>query len=318
MPVLWTAVTVVWCLLFLLPGDPARLIAGERALDPEIVDALRHEWGLDRPLPVQYATYLGKLLRGDLGVSYIQQRPVAAIIRDHFPPTVVLAVASLALAAAGGLVLGTAAATRGRMADLIVMALALLGSSTPVFWLGLMLILLFASGLGWLPVLGYGMEGPVLPVLGVRLPEFDHLVLPALTLSLMMMGGIARLTRTSLAATGSAEYLRAAAAKGASRARVFARHALRNALIPVVTVIGLNFAALLGGAVATEYVFAWPGIGRTVARSIALRDLPVVEGCVLFLTAVAVLVNLAVDLLYAWIDPRIQVGADPGPAGALR
>jgi ABC-type dipeptide/oligopeptide/nickel transport system permease component len=241
---------------------------------------------------------------------------VAAIIRDHFPATLVLAVAAAALSAIGGLVLGTVAALRrGRLEDDLVLLAAVLGVSTPVFWLGLMLMLLFAGRLGWLPVLGYGMNGPVIPLVNVRLPEWDHLVLPALTLALVSMGGIARLTRAGLLAAGAGDYLRTAAAKGASAARIVLRHAMKNALIPLVTVIGFDFAALLGGAVATEFVFAWPGLGKTLVRAIALKDLPVVEGCVLFLTAVVVVIGLLVDLLYAWIDPRVQMAAaDPPPA----
>ena len=308
-PVLLAAATLVWALLFLLPGDPARLIAGGQGVDSEVIDSIRAEWGLDAPAPIQYLRYLGKLLRGDLGVSYIQRRPVTTIIRDCFPATFILAVAAMLIAAGGGLVLGAlAAAHHGRLLDHLVLILALLGTSTPVFWLGLMLMLLFASRLAWLPVLGYGMDGAIVPFLGIRLPEWDHLVLPAVTLSLVSLGAIARLTRTSLIETGSAEYLRTAAAKGASALRIFVHHALKNALLPVVTFVGLDFAALLGGAVATEYVFAWPGLGKTIVRAIALKDLPVVEGCVLFLTVVFVLVNLAVDLAYLYLDPRIHYG----------
>jgi ABC-type dipeptide/oligopeptide/nickel transport system permease component len=306
-PVLLAAATIVWCLMFYLPGDPARLIAGGRGLDPDVLESIREEWGLDDPAPVQYVRYLGKLLRGDLGVSYIQRRPVAEIIRDHFPATLILAMAAMILSAGGGILLGALAAfSRGRLIDDAVLLLALIGTSTPAFWLGLMLMLLFASHLGWLPVLGYGMNGAVIPWLGVRLPEWDHLVLPALTLSLVSLGVTARLTRASLVETGGAEYLVTASAKGASRLRVFTRHAMKNALIPVVTVVGLDFAAMMGGAVATEYVFAWPGLGKTIVRALALQDLPVVEGCVLFLTLIFVLVNLGVDLLYVHIDPRID------------
>ena len=306
-PVLLATATIVWCLMFYLPGDPARLIAGGQGVDPRVLESIREEWGLDAPAPIQYLRYLGKLLRGDLGESYIQRRPVAEIIGDHFPPTLILAVAAVFLAAAGGMFLGSLAAfTRNRLLDELVLVLALLGTSTPVFWLGLMLMLLFASHLGWLPVLGYGMEGAVIPWLGIRLPEWKHLVLPAATLSLVSLGVIARLTRTSLLETSGAEYLVTASAKGASRLRVFTRHALKNALIPVVTIVGIDFAAMLGGAVATEYVFAWPGLGKTIVRAIALQDLPVVEGGVLFLTLIFVLVNLAVDLLYVHLDPRIN------------
>jgi peptide/nickel transport system permease protein len=311
-PVLLAAATIVWIVVFLVPGDPARLIAGGQSLDPAVLESVRAEWGLDDPAPIQYLRYIGKLLRGDLGVSYIQRRPVAAIIREHFPPTFILAVSSVLLAAAGGMLLGAVAASRaGGVTDRLVLILAVAGASMPVFWLALMLMLLFAARLAWLPVLGYGMDGIVLPLVGVRLPEWDHLVLPAATLALVLTGSIARMTRSSLVAVGASEYLRTAAAKGASRARVFALHALKNALIPVVTIIGLDFAGLLGGAVATEYVFAWPGLGKTIVRAIALRDLPVVEGCVLFLTALCVLVSLAVDLLYVWLDPRVHFAGAP-------
>jgi len=306
-PVLLAAATLVWLFVFCLPGDPARLIAGGRVADPDVLSAIQKEWGLDRPAPLQYLTYLGKLLRFDLGTSYIQKRSVASIIAETFPPTFILAMAAVLLATVSGLGLGSIAAlNRGRLLDTLVLVLALLGTSIPVFWLGLILMLLFASRLSWLPVLGYGMDGAVIPLTSIRLPEWDHLVLPAVTLSLVSMGAIARITRASLIEAGAADFLRTARAKGAGAARVFARHALQNALIPVVTVVGLNFASLLGGAVATEYVFAWPGLGKTIVRAIGLRDLPVVEGCSLFLTAVFVLASLGIDLLYVVLDPRIH------------
>jgi len=309
-PVLLAAATIVWIFVFLLPGDPARLIAGGQGADPEVLESIRHEWGLDRPAPIQYATYLGKLLRFDLGTSYIQKRSVASIIAAHFPPTLILATAGVLLASVLGLVLGSVAALRrGRLLDSLILFLALLGTSMPVFWLGLILMLLFASRLSWLPVLGYGMEGAVIPFTDIRLPEWDHLILPAMTLSLASMGAYARITRASLIEAGTADFLRTARAKGASGARVFARHALQNALIPIVTLVGLDFASLLGGAVATEYVFAWPGLGRTIVRAIGLRDLPVVEGGVLFLTGIFVLASLVVDLLYLVLDPRIHYSA---------
>jgi peptide/nickel transport system permease protein len=307
-PVLLAAATLVWIVLFLLPGDPARLIAGGQGSDPEVLQSIREEWNLDAPAPVQYLGYLGRLLRGDLGTSYVQRRPVTEIIRDHLPATVILAVAAILISATLGLLLGTLAAFyRGRLIDTLVLVLALIGSSTPVFWLGLMLMLLFAARLSWLPVLGYGMNGAVIPLLGIQLPEWDHLILPALTLSLVSLGGIARLTRMSLLEAGQADFLRTASAKGSSTFRVFVMHALTNAIIPVVTVVGIDFAGMLGGAVATEYVFAWPGLGKTIVRAIALRDLPLVEGGVLALTAVFVTMNLLVDVAYAYLDPRINL-----------
>jgi ABC-type dipeptide/oligopeptide/nickel transport system permease component len=304
-PVLLAAATLVWWLLFVLPGDPARLIAGPRAPDPEVLSAVRREWGLDDPAPVQYVRYLGRLLRGDLGVSYAQERPVAAILRDHALPTLTLGAAALALAAIAGIGLGALAAWfRGRAIDLGVLVLALLGASTPVFWLGLLLILTFASWLRWLPATGYGLDGFVLPI-GGRLPEWRHLVLPAVTLALVLTGGLARVTRSALLDVAGAESLRAARARGLSRLGIFVRHALRRALPPVVTVLGLQLAALFGGAVATEFVFAWPGVGKALVRAIALRDLPLVEGCVLLLTTAYVLGSLLVDLLLPLLDPRV-------------
>jgi peptide/nickel transport system permease protein len=306
-PVLLAAATVVWIFVFCLPGDPARLMAGGQAADPNVLASIRQEWGLDRSAAVQYLTYLGKLLRFDLGTSYVQRRSVASIIAETFPATFILALAAIVLAAGLGLVLGSLAAlNRGRLPDTLILIVALVGNSMPVFWLGLLLMLLFASRLAWLPVLGYGMEGALIPFTQIRLPEWDHLVLPAVTLSMVSMGTVARIARASLIEAGTADFLRTARAKGASAARVFARHALQNALIPVVTVLGLDFASLLGGAVATEYVFAWPGLGKTIVRAIGLRDLPVVEGCTLFLTAVFVLTSLAIDLLYLVLDPRIH------------
>ena len=312
-PVLLAAATLVWGLLFALPGDPARLIAGARAVDPEVVAAVRAEWGLDDPALVQYGRYLGRLLRGDLGVSYAQGRPVTAILGEHLVPTILLAIAAIALALVAGVGLGTlAAAFRGRGLDLLVLVLALVGASTPVFWLGLLLILTFASWLRWFPATGYGFDGFVLPLVHARLPEWRHLALPALTLALVLMGSLARVTRAALLDVAGSESLRAARARGLSRGGVLVRHALRRALPPVVTVLGLQLAGLLGGAVATEFVFAWPGLGKALVRAIALRDLPLVEGCVLLLTAAYVLAALAVDLLLPVLDPRV------GDTGALQ
>jgi peptide/nickel transport system permease protein len=306
-PVLLAATALVWVLMFLLPGDPARLMAGGQGADPEILRAIRAEWRLDDPAWVQFTRYLGRITSGDLGTSYIQGRPVSAVLRDHLLPTAVLACAAAALASFAGVALGAfAAARRGRAADFLVLTLAVLGASTPVFWLALLLMLVFAARLHWFPVLGYGTDGWLLPLVGARLPEWDHLVLPAVTLALLTMGAIARVTRASLIEAGAHEFLRAAAARGAGRGRIFLRHALRNALVPVLTVLGLNLASLLSGAVATEFVFAWPGLGKALVRAIALRDVPVVEGCVLLLTAVYVLASLAVDLLYPLVDPRMM------------
>lgn len=308
-PVLWAVVTLIWLFLFAIPGDPARLVAGGQSADPQVIARIREEWGLDEPAPRRYLGYLARLVRGDLGTSYLQGRPVSRIVAETLPPTAILAVAAILAAAGGGIAAGLlSVAFARRWPDDVLAFLSLVWVSTPVFWLGLMLILLFAVTLGWLPASSYGMNGWILPGTGIRLPELRHLVLPALTLSLVSLGTIARYTRASLLEVVDQDYIRTASAQGVKPMTLYLRHALRNALIPVLTVIGIDFAALLGGAVATEFVFAWPGLGKTIVRGIANRDLPVVEGGVICLCLAFVLVNLAVDLFYALIDPRVKLG----------
>lgn len=300
-PILWGAATLVFVLMFMVPGDPARLLMGQHG-DERTLAAIRTELGLDQPMYVQYGRYIGRLLKGDLGKSYRQRRPVTEIISERFPATLKLALASMVVAIVFGVAAGIlAGAFRNSILDWLVMVLSLSGISMPVFWLGMMLILVFASGLGWLPVGGYGRAG-----------DLRHLALPALSLAAISVGYIARMMRSSLLEVIGKDYIRTARAKGLSKKAVVLRHALRNAFIPVITVIGINFASLLGGAVATETVFAWPGLGRATVDAIRMRDLPVVEGCVLFLAFVFVLVNLAVDLSYAWFDPRIRYGGSRG------
>ena len=293
-PVLWGIATLIFALMFLVPGDPARLLMGQHG-DEATLKALRRELGLDRPVHVQYGRFLERLVQGDLGRSYRQRRPVTEIIAERFPATLKLASAAVILATAFGMAAGLLAAFRSHTwIDNVVTTIALFGISMPVFWVGLLLILLFAAKLGWLPVAGFG-EG------GLR-----HLILPATALSLVLMGYVTRMTRSSMLEVASGDYIRTAAAKGASPARTHFVHALRNAANPIVTIIGLNLAGLLGGAVATETVFAWPGLGRALVDAIFSRDLPVVEGCVIVLACVFVVVNLAVDCLYVILDPRIS------------
>ena len=223
--------------------------------------------------------------------------PVATIIAERFPATLKLALASMLLAVVFGITFGVVAAVnRNRLLDWLVMIMSLTGISLPVFWLGMMLILIFASGLGWLPVGGYGRSG-----------DLRHLILPAVSLSTISIGYISRMTRSSMLEVSGKDFIRTARAKGLAEWTVILRHALRNAFIPVITVIGIDFASLLGGAVATETVFAWPGLGRAVVDAIRVRDLPVVEGCVIFLAFIFVIANLLVDLTYAWLDPRIRL-----------
>ncbi len=276
-----------------LSGDPTMLMVGENWSPQQIVD-FRHAMGFDRPWYVQYLDFLSKALHGDFGVSLRQQQPTFQLIADRMPATLQLAGAAMAIALVVGLPLGVLAAThRGSIWDNALMLGGLLGQSMPVFWLGLLLIMVFAVGLGWFPVAGAG--------------GLDHLVLPAVTLGLFSTAYIARMARSSTLEVLGKDYVRTARAKGVSERGVVVRHALRNALIPLVTVVGLQFGALLGGAVITETIFAWPGVGRLTIQAIQTKDLPLVEACVILLASIFVLVNLVVDLLYTYLDPRIRL-----------
>jgi len=278
-------------------GDPARAAMGQRA-DPEALERLRREYALDRPLPVQYATWLGRLARGDLGTSLREQRPVTEVLAERLPATVRLALAATLVAVVLGVAAGALAAVRpGSALDHALMGAAVLGISTPVFWLGMMLALVFAVTLGWLPVSGYGGG------------SLAHLVLPALTLGALHTGTVARMTRSSLLEVVRQDYVQTARAKGLPERVVLGKHALRNALIPVVTVIGIGLADLLVGAPLTETVFAWPGLGRLLVAAVGQRDLPVVMGAVLVFALVYVVGNLLVDLAYLLIDPRTRRAA---------
>ncbi len=302
-PVLWAAASLVWIFMFLVPGDPAMILAGQNA-DPDVLAAVRGEWGLDQPAPARYARFLWKLAHLDLGMSYVQRRPVVEILAEGFSRTLILAVTASVLAALLGVSVGVlSAARRGTYLDGAGMLFSTASISLPTFWVGLILMLLFSSRLGWFPVSGYGDGGSVL---GVKLPGLAHLVLPTLTLAIFSSGLLARVTRASLIEELSQEYTRAARARGASPTGTVLGHALSNSLLPVVTLVGLNFGHLLGGAVATETVFNWPGLGLVMLRALRNRDLPVVEGGAIVLTAAFLLVTLAVDLLYAVLDPRTR------------
>jgi peptide/nickel transport system permease protein len=293
-PVLLGVSLLVFALTAVALGDPARAMLGQRA-DPELVQQIRRDYVLDRPVHVRYATWMSRLIRGDLGTSYHQQRPVSEIVAERLPATGRLALAATAIAVVVGLATGIAAALRpGRLLDQLLMSAAVLGISTPVFWLGMMLSLLFAVWLGWLPVSGYG-DG-----------AWANLVLPAVTLGALHTGTIARMARASLLEVIRQEYIQTARAKGLTESWVVGKHALRNALIPVVTVIGIGLADLLVGAPLTETVFAWPGLGRMLVAAVGQRDLPVVMGAVLIFAVIYVLANLLVDLAYLIIDPRIR------------
>jgi peptide/nickel transport system permease protein/oligopeptide transport system permease protein len=276
----------------LLPGDPARVIAGVLA-SPEDVERIRQQMGLDQPLWVQYGNFLSSLLRFNLGTSAHTNAPVMEEIGSRLPYTVELALVALVLAVTVGVLAGVAAAIRrNTMLDLLISSFSVFGVSMPVYWLGLMMIILFAIDLRLLPAAGAD--------------EPTSILMPAVTLALFSLGLIARMTRSSMLEVLGQDYVRTARAKGAPLRSVVFRHALRNALLPIMTVIGLQFGALLGGAVVTETVFAWPGVGRLLIDSIFFRDYPVVQGLVLMFGTTFVVINLLVDLLYAYVDPRIH------------
>jgi peptide/nickel transport system permease protein len=285
---------LVFLLLHLVPGDPVELMLGDSAR-PADRAALRQALGLDRPLTAQLADWLGGLARLDLGDSLFSRRPVTELLAERVPATLELAAAALLLALLLALPLGVLAARhQGRSLDRGAMAFSLLGVSIPNFWLGPLLILLFSLGLGWTPV--SGREGPA------------SLVLPALTLGASLAAVLARMVRGSLLEVLGEDYIRTARAKGLGEGRVLWRHALGNAWLPVLTLLGLQLGALLGGAVITETVFDWPGLGSLLVEAIQRRDYPVVQGCVLLVSLTYVGVNTLTDLVYGWVDPRIRLG----------
>jgi len=290
-PTLLGVATLVFAFLHLVPGDPVEIMLGESAAPADVAE-LRRELGLDRPLLVQYGRFLAHAARGDFGRSIVYRAPVSHVIATRYPATLELAGAALLVALALALPLGIVAAVRPRSAlDRGARLASLAGVCLPSFWLGPLLILVFSLRLGWLPVSGRG---------GVA-----HLVLPAVTLGLGMAGILVRLTRTSMLAALREDYVRSARAKGAPERRVVLMHALRNALVPVTTVAGLQAGGLLAGAIITETIFAWPGLGRLVVQAIDARDYPLVQGCVLAIAASYVVVNTATDLLQRAIDSRI-------------
>ncbi len=290
---------LVFLVLHLVPGNPAQVIAGADA-PPATVQAIEHELGLDRPLPEQYWNYLRRVLHGDLGRSLRSKRPVISDIKDALPNTLALAALAAAVTPLIAIPLGMIAATRqGTAVDTTVTFLSTIGITIPVFAIGLLLIFVFGIRFSWLPISGIG--GSLWSLDGLR-----HAILPAITLSLGSIAVVTRLSRSALLEVLNQDYIRTARAKGLKERSVILRHGFKNALLPVVTVYGLQIGALLSGAVVTETVFAWPGIGRLAVSAIQGRDFPVVQGCLLVVATVFVLVNLAVDLLYALIDPRIH------------
>ena len=320
-PTLIGITLVAFGLIRLIPGDPIEVMMGERRLDPEVHAAMVKSLGLDLPLTTQYFRYLGNLLHGDLGQSLVSREPVAKEFAALFPATVELALTALLLAVTLGLLLGMLAGLkRGSLFDQGVMGMATVGYSMPVFWWGLILIMFFSVNLGWTPVSGrISIEYDVARVSGFLLVDswlsgeegafssaLAHLLLPAVVLGTSSLAVVARMTRSSMLEVLREDYVRTARAKGLSPARVVVVHALRNALIPVLTVVGMQTGSLLAGAVLTETIFSWPGIGKWLIDSIARRDYPVVQAGILISALTFIAVNLFVDILYGVVNPRIR------------
>jgi len=291
-PVLIGISLLLFFMLRMLPGDPAQLLAGQMA-SQEDIELIRHQLGLDRPIHVQYAFFLSRLARFDLGRSARTQNPVTEEIWARLPNTLLLAVVAITLACLFGIPAGIISAVRPyTWIDYVITSTAIFGISMPVFWLGLMLVVVFSITLQWLPAGGTG--------------TWRHVILPSFTLAAFVVAFIARMTRASMIDVLSQDYTTTARSKGLKEQVVVIKHALKNALIPIITVVGLQFGMLLGGAVLTETVFAWPGVGRLIVDSILARDYPVIQGAILVFGLLYILVNLVVDLLYAFVDPRIR------------
>src|SRR5512132_130718 len=290
----------VFALLHVTPGDPAVIIAGDYAT-PDDIARIRARLGLDQPFTTQVGLWLGRVVRGDLGTSIYSGLPVATLMHQRAEATIALTLFAMVISIAIGVPIGVLAAwRRGAWVDRVVMMFAVSGFSMPTFWLGFVLVYLFAITAGWLPVQGYQ------PLATGLWPFLSHLLLPAFTLSVVYMALIARMTRASMLGVLAEDYIRTAFAKGLAPRNVLVRHALKNASLPVVTIIGLGFALLIGGAVVTESVFALPGLGRLTVDAIVRRDYPVIQGVLLVVSGVYVLINLAVDVLYVVLDPRIR------------
>jgi peptide/nickel transport system permease protein len=305
-------VIAIVCVNFLLihaaPGDPASVLAGQSgSADPQFIAQLRHQFGLDQPLSTQLWIYVSSVLRGDLGVSHVQQRTVLSLILERLPATLLLTGTAFAFALIAGIALGAAAARRvGTWADSAITVMALGFYATPIFWVGLMLVLVFSVWLGWLPSFGMNTVGADLHGWAAVADTAQYLVLPALTLGLFYMAVYARLTRSAMLDVAGEDFIRTARAKGVPEGRILRRHILRNALLPVVTLAGIQAGQLIGGSVLVETVFAWPGIGRLAFDALLARDYQVLLGVFLTTAILVVLFNLATDLIYLVIDPRMQ------------
>jgi peptide/nickel transport system permease protein len=290
--VIWGVTLIVFFLVRLAPGDPATMLLAESAT-PEQIEQAREKWGLNEPIPIQYLVFMGRALRGDLGDSLFFQQPALKVLLDRMPATLQLSAVALFFSLSIAIRVGVLSALkRNSIWDYMGTGLAMLGQAMPPYWLGIMLILLFSVSLGWLPTSGRG--------------SWRHLILPAITLGSVLMALITRLVRSGMLDVLNEDYVRTARAKGLPDRLVLVRHAMRNILIPLVTVIGLQLGALFGGAVITESIFAWPGVGRLALQAISARDYPLVQASVLIISVVYVFLNLAVDIIYVYLDPRIR------------
>jgi len=299
--VLAIVAVMVFVLTRAASGDPISVLLGDQA-NAEDVARVQKQYGLDKPLPVQFGYWLGQVVRGNLGDSIFLQRPVTQALRERAEPTTLLALMAVAIAAAIGIPCGIVSAVfRGRWIDQVFTGIAMLGASIPSFWLGLVLIQIFAVSFGWFPVSGYGAPEAALA------ERLHALVLPASVLGLLNSALIIRFTRASMLDVLGEDYVRTARSKGLSESTVVLKHALRNALVPIVTVVGLTVALMIGGAVVTETVFGLPGVGNLVVSAVLRRDYPVIQGALLVVAAIYVLINFSIDLLYAIVDPRVKV-----------
>lgn len=319
-PVLLGVSVLSFLLIHLAPGDPARTMAGEHA-SSQTINAIIEKYGLDKPLTTQYWIWLKRVMRGDMGRSIVSNEYVTKEILDRFPSTVELTLFSLMIAIIVGFFAGIISASKQYSAlDYTTMGIALFGVSMPVFWLGIMLMMVFGVFLRWLPIGGrinilipfqritglYLLDSLIKGNFAAFVSALRYLILPSITLSTIPMATIARVTRSSMLEVLRQDYIRTERAKGLPERTVIYKHAVKNAMLPVITVIGLNFGLLLAGAILTETVFSWPGMGRYVVKAVGMRDYPAVQGCVLFFALMFVIVNLITDILYIFIDPRIK------------
>ena len=305
-PVLFVVLTIVFTITRLIPGNPAMIILGPQA-PVEAVEAMTKEMGLDRGIPEQFAKYLTGILQGDLGKSYRYNRPVLTLLLEKLPNTIYLALASILIAIAVGIPVGIISACKQySLFDYLSMLAALIGVSMPPFWLGLMLVLVFSVHLGWLPSIGMGnLNNGIGDVL-------KHLIMPAFCLSTGSMANFARVTRASMLDVIHQDYIKAVRAKGLGERTVILKHALKNALPPIVTVIGMRFSFLMGGAILVESIFSWPGMGRLIVEAIGNKDYAVIQGSVLLMAVIYVLINLVVDIAYLYLNPKITYETERG------